>query len=65
MTPSGDTLRTTLLPLSQTRNPPRGSPSSPNGPFRNAQVRELDRPCQRCSDAVWAVRPYNDKARAS
>jgi hypothetical protein len=36
------------------------------GPFRNARVREPDRPCcQRCSDAVRAVRPYKDKARAS
>jgi hypothetical protein len=35
------------------------------GPFRNALVGEPDRPCQRCSDAVWAVRPYKDKARAS
>jgi hypothetical protein len=35
------------------------------GPFRNAQVREPDRPCQRCSDAVRAVRPYKDKVRAS
>jgi hypothetical protein len=34
-------------------------------PFRSAQVREPDRPRQRCGDAVRVVRPYKDKVRAS